>query len=226
MALNAKKVPMNGAPKGPQQEPIEAGTYPCRVVQVLDLGLQSQRPFKGEDKPPAHEIMITYEFVDEFCLDEDGNEQEDKPRWLSETMPLRNLDIDLATSTKRYKALDPNDDLDGDFLKLVGTPCMVTVANKEGTGKHAGKVFTNITGVSTMRPKEAAKCPDLVNPAKVFELEEPDVEVLGSLPQWLQDKIKGNLEFAGSALEAALSGEAPKQEEAKDEQEEDGDEPW
>jgi len=220
MALNAKKVPMGGGNKGPQQEPIEAGTYPCRVVQVLDLGLQPQRPYQGEEKPPAHEIMITYEFVDEFCLDEEGNEQEDKPRWLSETMPLRNLDSDMAKSTKRYNALDPNDDLDGDFLGLVNTPCMVTVSNREGTGKFAGKVYTNITNVSTMRPKEAAKCPELVNPHKVFELEEPDVEVLGSLPQWLQDKIKANLEFAGSNLEAALSGEAPKKEEPEEEQEE------
>lgn len=229
MALNAKKVPFGGGNKGPQQEPIDAGTYPCRVVQVLDLGLQPQRPYQGEEKPPAHEIMITYEFLDEFCLDDDGNELDDKPRWLSETMPLRNLESDLAKSTKRYIALDPNDDLDGDFLQLVGIPCMVTVTAKNGKGKNADKVYNNISSISTMRPKEAAKAPELVNPSKVFQLEEPDLEVLGSLPQWLQDKIKDNLEFDGSELDKVLSGggkpkaekKAEKVEEPEDESEDD-----
>lgn len=234
MALNGKKVPMGGGNKGPQQEPIEVGTYPCRVVQVLDLGVQAQQPYQGEEKPPAHEIMITYEFLDEFVKDEDGNDVEDKPRWLSETMPLRNLDSDLAKSTKRYYAIDPNDDLDGDFLGLVGLPCMVTVDNREGKGKHAGKVFTNVANVATMRPKEAAKAPELINPPKVFELENPDLEVFNSLPEWVQDKIKSNLHFGGSALEDALAGggkpakkeATKKQVEPEPEDEEDGDEPW
>ncbi|MOA43842.1 hypothetical protein D3C78_1660410 [compost metagenome] len=57
-----------------------------------------------------------------------------------------------------------------------------------------------------MRPKDAAKAPELVNPVKVFVLDEPDMEVFLSLPQWLQDKIKGNLEFNGSPLQKALQG--------------------
>lgn len=218
MGLNAKKVPMNGGTgKGPQQEAIEAGTYPARVVQILDLGLQEQRPYQGEEKPPAHEIMLTYEFLDEFCVDEAGEDMEDKPRWLSETMPLRNLESDLAKSTKRYKALDPNDVHDGDFIALIGTPCMVTVVNNPGKGKNADKTYTNIVGVSTMRPKEAKKAPELINPSKIFLLDEPDLEVLGSLPDWLQDKIKGNLEFRGSVLEHTLEGgeEAAKKRKAK-----------
>lgn len=201
MSLNAKKVQ---APKGsgPKQDPIEPGTYPCRVVQVLDMGVQKQKPYKGQEKDPAHEIMMTYEFLDEFCLDENGEELEDKPRWLSETFPLRSLESDLAKSTKRYNAIDPEDAADGDFTKLVGSPCMVTITQREA----GDKVYTNISGVATMRPKEAKKAPELVNPAKVFLLDEPDLEVFGSLPQWVQDKIKGNLDFDGSALEEALEG--------------------
>jgi hypothetical protein len=37
-------------------------------------------------------------------------------------------------------------------------------------------------------------------------LDEPDLEIFESLPEWLQDKIKGNLNYAGSALQAALGG--------------------
>jgi len=206
MALNAKNVPSSGGKKGPEQEPMDPGTYPARVVQVIDLGVQPQRPYKGEEKAPCHEIMMTYEFLDEFCLDEDGEEMEDKPRWLSETFPFRNLEADLATSTKRYKALDPDMHYDGDFTELVHTPCMVTVVQNAGKGKNAGKVYTNIASVSTMRAKEARNAADLVNEPKVFVLDEPDLTIFKSLPQWLQDKIKGNLEYKGSALEEALEG--------------------
>lgn len=242
MGLNVKK--MSSANRGPQQEPIEPGTYPARVVQVVDLGLQPQRPYKGEAKKPAHEVMITYELLDEFCLDEDGEEDREKPRWLSETFPLNPLTSDLAKSTKRYKALDPDENFDGDFTQLVELPCMVTVIQNAGKGDNAGKVYVNVAGVSAMRPKEAARAAGLVNPPKVFILDEPDTTILGSLPDWLQDKIKGNLNFKGSKLEAALEGldeeeeeEAPKPapkakkaakaapEPAEEEEADDG-EPW
>ena len=204
--LNAKKAPKGNGNKGPQQEAIDAGTYPCRVVQILDLGMQEQRPYKGQEKPPVSEIMMTYEFLDEFCVDEEGEEIEDKPRWLSETFPFKNLEMDLATSTKRYYALDPKDEHDGDFTLLIETACMVTVVQNAGKGKNAGNIYNNISSVSTMRPKEARKAAELVNPPKVLVLDEPDLEMLGSLPDWLQDKIKGNLEFKGSALDKALNG--------------------
>ncbi|MDB4302039.1 hypothetical protein N9924_00580 [bacterium] len=216
MALNARKAPMGGGKQGPQQEPIDAGSYPCRVVQVLDLGLQEQRPWQGEPKPPAHEIMITYEFLDEYCLDEDGEEIEDKPRWLSETFPLRNLDSELAKSTKRYYALDADEVHEGDFTALIGTPCNVVVVQNPGKGKNAGKIYNNIQAVSAMRPKEAKKAAPLVNPSKVLVLEELDAGVFFSLPQWLQDKIKGNLEYAGSDAEEVIDQGPPvKEEEGK-----------
>ena len=57
-----------------------------------------------------------------------------------------------------------------------------------------------------MRAKEAAKAPALVNPTKVFDIDEPDMEVFNSLPEWIQEKMKNNLNFSGSPLEAALGG--------------------
>lgn len=244
MALNAKNKKPQA--KGPGQEPLDPGTYPCRVVQVLDLGVQTQKPYDNKPKAPVQEIMVTYEFLDEFCLDEDGEIQEDKPRWLSETFPFHSLDADLAKSTKRYRALDPQEVYEGDFTQLVNVPCMVTVVHNAGKGANAGKVYQNISGVSAMRPKEAAKAPELVNEPKVFVLDEPDMVIYKSLPEWLQEKIAGNLEFEGSALQEALEAddvpqEKPKakpkpkaakkapveEEEEADEQEEDGgDEPW
>ena len=201
--FNAKEVPM-GDNNNDRPEPMEPGTYGARLVQILILGVQPQREFKGEAKPPKLEIMLTYEFNDEFMKDEDGEDILDKPRWLSETMPFNNLAAELAKSTKRYYAFDAKGEYDGDWSQLIGAPCMVTVVVDEGKGKNAGKKYENVAAVTAMRPKEAAKAPALVNPSKLFDFYNPDMEVFNKLPQWLQDKMKSAVDFGGSALEAAL----------------------
>lgn len=213
MALQASKI--GNGPKGKftPQANIEPGTYPARIVQILDLGLQAQRPYQGQEKAPVNEISITYELVDEFMKDDQGNAIEDKPRWISETLPFYGLYADKAKSTQRYNALDPEGTYDGDFSQLIGTPCNVTVVNN----KSGDKIYDNVATISTMRQRDADKCPELVNPPKVFDLDSPDLEVFNALPEWLRDKIKGNLKYKGSALEQLLAGggEKPKVEAKK-----------
>lgn len=207
------KAPQGGGKNRVPQENIAAGVYPARVVQILDLGLQNQRPYQGQPKPPAQEIMLGYELVDTFLVDENGEELEDKPRWISETLPLHPLIADKAKSTARYKALDPNGELDGDFSKLINLPCNVTVVNNE----NGGKVYDNVAGIAAMRPRDAAKCPELKNPPKVFSLEEPDVAVFNSLPKWIQEKIQKNLNYQGSKLQKLLGGKNEKAQPVGDE---------
>ena len=74
MALKAPQG--NGNKQFAPQANIEPGTYPGRLVQLIDFGLQPQRPYMGKDKPPAQEIGLTYELVDEFMKDDDGNDIE------------------------------------------------------------------------------------------------------------------------------------------------------
>jgi len=193
MALNARKVKNTSGPKAPL---LDEGAYPARLVQVIDLGLQPQE-YKGETKPPKNEMWHTYELSDEFMPGEDGEPDETKPRWLSERLPLNSLGSDLAKSTKRYYALDPKEEHDGDWTALLGSPAILAVTvNGE---------YNNIGGTSTMRPKEAAKCPELVNDTKVFSMDDPDVEVFLSLPDFLQKIIKDGLEFEGSKLDGLLA---------------------
>lgn len=209
MALNSSKI--KGGGSGVEQAVIPPGVYPARIVQVIDMGLQAQRPYKGAEKKPANEIMLTYELVDCFMVDKDGKELEDKPRWVSETLPLYNVEFaDKAKCTQRYKAVDATNAFGGDFSKLVDIPINVAlVHNVQGE-----KTYVNIASIAPMRAKDADKCEALKNPAKVFDLDAPDVELFNSLPDWIKDKIKGNLNFNGSALQAALNGKpAPVKEE-------------
>ena len=88
-------------------------------------------------------------------------------------------------------------------MELLSTPCVVAVVHGENK-KDKTKPYVNISAVSAMNPKKAAKAPDLVNPIRVFDFYEPDMEVFWKLPKWIQDKMKDAVDFEGSALEQAI----------------------
>ncbi len=200
MTINVTDAPSSGGNRPPSLDP---GTYPTRLVLIIDLGLQKQRPWKGEEKPPAREISLTYEFVDEFMLDEDGQELKDKPRWLSESFVLYNRTSEKAKSTLRYNAFDPSNRHNGDFLKCIGYAVNTTLVHSPNK-KNPDRPWENVAGVTSMRPKDVLKLPELVNESVVFDLEEPDLESFLKIPKWLQKRVTDNLEFRGSALENLL----------------------
>lgn len=213
MSLNAREAKGNG---GKTQEPVDPGSYPGRLVQVVGLGLQPQQ-YNNEAKAPADEISTTYELLDEFMKDEEGNDIEDKPRWLSENFVLHNLAADRAKSTARYYALDPEEKYGGDWTKLLATPVMVNIVVNAGKGKNKGKVFNNIGSTSAMRAKEASKAPGLRNKPVIFDFYDPDIDVFMSLPKFIQDKIKGALNYGGSDLEDLVANYKPKGDDKKKE---------
>lgn len=220
MSLNAKKISSKG---GSKQQPLEPGSYPARLVSIVGLGLQEQRPYLGQAKDPAYEINITYELLDEFMVDEEGNPDETKPRWISETIPLFNLAADRAKSTKRYLALDKDQAYEGDWTQLLGKACSVTIVQNPGKGQNAGKVYNNVAEISAMRPKDEENAAPLVNDAFFFDYETPDMEVFGRLPDFIKERITSNLEFEGSQLQEALGAASNSEQET--EVEEDGAEP-
>lgn len=206
MSLNAKQVPQNGGKR--LTPPLEAGAYPARLVTVTTLGIQEQRAFKGESKPPKLELMLGYELLDEFLKDEDGNDILEKPRWLSETITFSNLKSEKAKSTLRYYALDPDVKHDGDWGKLLNTPCILTVVPEAYRDKfNMERVKEKISAVSGMRAKEAAKAPPLVNEPRIFDFDSPNMEVYETFPDWIKEKLQKALNFKGSALDKMLRGE-------------------
>jgi len=209
--------------------PLEGGAYPARLVAVIDMGLQPQRPWQGQEKPPMQEIGLTYELTDEFMADEDGEPMLDKPRWISEFLPLHNINAEKAKSTKRYKALDPTGKFGGDFSALIGTPVLVTIVQSPVTkGKNAGRIYENVVDITSMRQKDAKQTPPLVNAPNVFDLDVLDMEVFNRLPKFIKAKIMANLNFNGSTLEAALANtsDAPPKQAAATEETLDDDVPY
>lgn len=203
MALNAKKI-KGGKGKNFVEQPLLAvDNYPARVAQIIDLGLQDGGEWAGEKKPPVNKLYITYELVDAFMVDKDGKEDEDKPLWKSEELKMYNPNQEKANCNKRYKALDPEEVFDYDWAELAGASCTVLTIHKESKGK----TYCNIGNLSPyIVSRRNPELPPLKQEPKVFSLDEPDMGVFGSLPEWLQDKVKGNLEFKGSPLDIALNG--------------------
>lgn len=175
--LNAGKVKQaggNGKKFAPQDE-IEVGNYPSRLAQIIDLGrhyrdkwVDGQGYVADTDRPPVGYIMLTYELCTEFMKDEQGNDIEDKPRWLSESIPLLPLDSELATSTKRYLAFDRPKKYGGDWTELLGHPCTLTVAHTKKGRAKVGSVTPPMKGLQVPEPKNAPK---------FFDTTAPDVEI-------------------------------------------------
>ena len=164
--LNAGKVKQaggNGKKFAPQDE-IEVGNYPSRLAQIIDLGrhyrdkwVDGQGYVADTDRPPVGYIMLTYELCTEFMKDEQGNDIEDKPRWLSESIPLLPLDSELATSTKRYLAFDRPKKYGGDWTELLGHPCTLTVAHTKKGRAKVGSVTPPMKGLQVPEPKNVPK---------------------------------------------------------------------
>lgn len=187
----------------PKIDPLEPGAYPARVVSIMNIGLQKQNAYQGKEKPPKHELSVTYELLDEFLKDEDGQDDLEKPRWVSETFPLHGLSSENAKSTLRYLALDPNNENDGDWSQLIGFPCIVNLVQSVSK-KDKTRIYNNVDGVHRMRDKDAKNAPELVHDPVLFDLYNPDVKVFLALPTFLQNKIKESLDFEGSKLQEML----------------------
>jgi hypothetical protein len=222
MTRNAKAVPSTGGDSNMKAPELAPGAYPARVVGVVYLGVQEQRPFQGEAKKPIDEVRLTYELSDEFMQDEEGNDVEDKPRWFSEDIPFHSLNADRAKSTKRYKAIDPKDSCDGDFSKLLGMACQVVVVVNPGKGKHQGKTFFNIADVTPAPNLKGYVQADLKNPTVSFDPMDDNVskEEFEALPEWIRTKILGAVDHDGSPLQAVLGGAPSAPSESSEEEEE------
>jgi len=184
---------------------LTPGSYPARVVQIVDLGMQPGSTMYPE---PKLKMEMRFELLDEFLQDKEGNELESKPRWFSYELTY-NADGYMGERSNIYKVFDALNGFDKDIEDLLGTPCMVAIA--KGL-KQDGKTEKNkVTGVAAMRSKDAEKAEPLKNDPLYFSLMNPDMEVwkkLSSKGQYSQQtKIKNSLELHLTPL-AALLGEA------------------
>ena len=167
--------------KGSSIERIGDGTYPARIAQVIDLGLQKNE-FEGQTKIQP-KLWITFELPTE-TIEVDG---EEKPRWLSKEFTKstndKSLLMKVLNSVYTPKELE---DVES-FEDLLGKALLVEIGETSG-GKDKW--------INSSKLMKGMKVDELVNPTKYFSLDNPDQEVFNSLPDFLQEKITSGEDYA------------------------------
>lgn len=192
MGLNANSFASGG---GEGNNPIPIGSHVGRLVQVVDKGIQARQPYQGQAKDPIQMIILTFELP--FCrINVEGV---DKPRWFS---VVRNASTHAkAGLTKDLKVLDPTGAYGGDLSKMLGTPVILNVVQKTDS---AGQPIDG-TKIESIAPLvQGMQVPNLENPPRVFDFDNPSMEVYLQLPEWLRTDILKALNFPGSKVQAML----------------------
>lgn len=171
-------------------EPIEEGSYPARIYQIIHEGTITG--FQGQLQ---NKVRITFEFPTEMKVFKEENGEQ--PQVLSneytlsfhEKSQLRKV-ID-ACDPKALKTISDDGFVEEyDIENLLGKACLVTIVHKEGKD---GNTYANI-GNCTVLPKGMV-CPPQVNPSKSLSFDNFDKEFFESLPQFIKDKIKSSTEY-------------------------------
>lgn len=178
---------------------IEEGTYPARVVGLIDLGVHDKLDYKTNEPVVKNgvvqknrKVFITFELPTERI----DVEEVSKPRWVSKEYTLSFFEksvlsqlIKACVGSNEIKVLD----------ELIGKSLLINIGITSG-GKN------KVTGASpVMKGMEVGA---LENPSQVFDMDNPDMAVWERLPQFLQDKIKESHSFADSELNHKLHNEA------------------
>lgn len=208
MSRNAADIASTGGSKM-TKDVLAPNGYPARLVGVVFIGVQNQRPWLGEAKPPVDEVRLTYELSHEFMKDEDGEILADKPRWLTEKVAFKALKLEKAKSTKRFKSIDPSGVNAGDFKACLGNGCTLVIVNNPGKGDHAGKVFENIGDVTPAPNMPGYTQPEVVNETFYYDLNDDSctLEEFRALPEFVQEIIMGANDFSTSVLAKQIGGE-------------------
>lgn len=186
MPLAAK----NMGTRGSKEQP-ELTTHMARLVGLVDLGHQPGYEYQGKKIESSWQIEFTYELP--RALMEDG-----RPHFVSEQVKVDDYEGKSIVSKmmSRVRTLDPeNISNDGkDLAALLGKPCMVTLSpGNNGYVKLKGQAA--VGGVPL-----GVEVPPLVNPTFVFDMEDPDMDLFYSFPQFKQERIVAAINYEETEL--------------------------
>ena len=184
MSLNLATVAKE-EPKKSSIPRLPESTYMGRVVSVVDFGLQEQTDWKTQ-KPidPKPTVMITFQLPTVTVDVEDDNGEVTKmPRIIGKEYNLSTFD--KSNLMKMVNAIAPNiNDLD----ELLNVPAMIQVGS---TKSDKAKI------VSVMACPDGMDVPELLTETTHFDATAPDYELFKALPQWMQDRVEGGLNWKG-----------------------------
>ena len=168
--------------------PVPPGLHLARCYRIVDTGTQKST-YMGQEKK-LRKIMIQFEV---HSIDDDGNPlltDKGEPLSISKNYTLSlnekaNLSIDLESW--RGAAFTADERKGFELKKLLGVWAMISVAKSVG---HDGKEYTNINNINPVPANiKKAGLPDAHNDAKLFSIDDPDMQMF----ETFSDKLKGKI---------------------------------
>lgn len=178
-----------------------AGVFVGRCYELIDLGTQTNETgqFAGTS---AHKIKIGFEL---FGDDEEGNpmtvEVDGKmmPMCITKDYTLSMHEkANLRKELGAWRGKQFTDDAEAlafDITNLIGAYAMVNVTHKTNA---QGKTRANISGLSPLPSALKANKPAAVHANRIFDLDNPDMEMFAGFYEYLQETIKKSPEWKKS----------------------------
>ena len=174
----------------PMADRIEEGTYPARLISIIDLGNQPQTDWQsGDATDPKNRVLFTWELPTETLEhnNEDTGEMEHKPRRISKEYTLSNFE--QSNLMKLIKSLATGEAITS-LKQLLGQPCMVAI----GSTINGKAKITSV--MKTPKGMTVDECS--VEPV-YFDFDRPDQELFESQAGWIQQKVRDALNYSGFA---------------------------
>lgn len=176
---------------------VPAGVFIGRCWELIDLGTQTNETGMYAGKSD-HKIKIGFEL---FGEDEEGNkltvefDGKEMPMTITKdyTVSLHekaNLRKELAAW--RGKDFTEEEAKGFDVTKLIGAYAMINVTHKTNA---QGKTRANISGLSPLPSALRNAKPAPVHSNRIFDLDNPDMEMFAGFYEYLQETIKKSPEW-------------------------------
>lgn len=166
---------------GPSEKfTVSEGVHVGLLVRVIDLGVQAQRPFKGEERPDVPQIQLVFELPHELVGD--------KPAFVSKTVkrsahPKSTLFKIVAALLGGGSAVEKSLEKGIPLDKVLGKGAQIQVSHFDVEGN-------TIAFVASVLPlTKGMTVPSPVSELLVFDLASPSKDVLAKLPEITREKI-------------------------------------
>lgn len=175
---------------GTKREPIPAGNYIARCYQMLHIGTVNE-VILGTPKT-LNKVRIGWELPTELKEYKEG--EGEKPAVISKEYTLSMNDranLRKMLASWRGKDFSEEEAKAFDITKLLGVPCMLNVIHK--TSADGQRTYEEIAGVTPM--PRGMTCPPQICTNLVWDYDQPDLQLLESLPDFIKEKIKSSEEY-------------------------------
>ena len=180
MSLEIIEVTDSGSKDFPR---LEEGTYPARIVRIIELGTQAKTNWQTgeqecyEDGTPIFQkkVWVDFELPTE-TIDIGG---EAKPRWQGKEYTLS-----FHPKAALMAVVNSIGEKVTNLSQIVDKPLMIQIGSTSG-----GKA--KVAGVSKIM--KGLVVDPLVNTPIIFDIDDPDMDVLEKIPNFLKEKILPNL---------------------------------